>query len=288
MSTLVSNENVVHALSAWMTSVDPVASRALRSAKSNESLAALNLAAGVMETPAMISVTGTENVAAQQKSLFDTQQKTGANSDESIDKMLKAPATGLMHVSDLARISANWSPVILDNSEANSKAYNDYLNKVVQFPLVTLNFAARQQITRQTSDWNSVIDSIADTFVGIADNDRKSIVQGLKDLAQAASSTMETTQKTSLFCQNAINASNNVYEFYLYSSTCTFWEKSGKGFDTKQSDFDVLKVKLTLLMPLWTRDNVAKIIGQTNKSLDDWLKNNSTSLEGTNPIPALQ
>jgi hypothetical protein len=50
----------------------------------------------------------------------------------------------------------------------------------------------------------------------------------------------------------------------------------------------VLQVKMTLLMPLWTRDNVAKIISQTESSLDQWINNSSTSLTGTKPIPALQ
>ncbi|PWC40158.1 hypothetical protein [Azospirillum sp. TSO22-1] len=271
-----------------MASVNPEHSTALRTATARESLSLLNAATGAMDTPAMMRVTGNENVAAQQKDLFDTQQRTGATSDESIEKMLKAPATGLMHVSDMARISAGWSPVILTDNEANSKAYEAYLNKVVQFPLVTLNYAQRQTLKRETSDWNTLINAIADTFVGIADKDRGAIITGLKNLAQAASSTMETTQKTSLFCQNAINAADNVYEFYLYNSTCTFYEKSGKGYDTKQNDFDVLQVKLTLLMPLWTRANVAKIIGQTSSSLDNWLNDNSSSLKGTKPIPALQ
>lgn len=253
-----------------------------------EKSAALNAAAGTMETPAMVKVTGDQDVARQQIDLFNTQQETGAKSEESVQKMLAAPATGLMHVSDLARIANNWNPVMLDKSEANSQAYNAYVSQLVKFPLLTLNYAQRQTLDRKTSDWNELIDSIADTFQGIQGQDKQAIITGLKNLARAASSTMSTEQRTSLFCQNAINAANDVYEFFLYSSTCSFKEEKGKGFDTKQNKFDVLQLKVTLVMPLWTEETVRKIIGKTSSSLDDWLKNNSSSLEGTKPIPALQ
>lgn len=254
----------------------------------NENLSALQAATDSMETPAMINVTGDQPVPDQQAELYEIQQTTGPTSQESVRKMVEAPATGLMHISDIARISSGWNPVLLDNSAANSVAYQNYLNKIVSFPLVTLNYASRETLRRTTSDWNTLIESIADTFVGIQGDDKEAIVRGLKNLAQAATSTSSTEQKTSLFCQNAINTGDGIYEFFLYNSTCTFKEETGKGWETRQNDFDVLKVKLTLILPLWTEENVAKIIGQTSQSLDDWVLDTSTSLAGTSPIPALE
>lgn len=279
-------------LDAWMASVNPQHfgrdSMLHTAPELAERTAALHAAAGTMETPAMISVVGTQDVAQQQRELYRIQENMGPNSAEAVEQMLKAPATGLMHVSDLARIANNWNPVLLDKSEANSAAYTAYLNQLVRFPLVTLNYAQRQTLKRSSTDWNELINAVADTFQGIQGQDKQAIVAGLKNLAQAASSTMSTEQKTSLFCQNAINTGNDLYEFYLYSSTCTFREEKRKGFDSKQNDFDVLQIKLTLKMALWNERNVGKIIGQTSESLDDWLEQNTTSLAGTEPIPALQ
>lgn len=276
---------VSDALDAWVSSVR--SEQRLYTPESREAIMKVFATADTMVTPAMMAVTGTQDVAAQQRKLFETQKQTGATSSESVQAMLDAPATGLMHVSDMARIAAGWNPILLEESAANSAAYQDYVNRLVKFPLVTLNYSQRQQMDRTTSDWDDLINSIADTFKGIEQKDKGAIVQGLKNLAQAASSTMQTVQKTSLFCQNAINTANDVYEFYLYNSTVTFREEKGKGFDTKQNKFDVLQVKLTLKMPLWIKENVQKIIGQTDGNLDDWLNNNQSSLKGTQPIPAL-
>lgn len=279
-------------LDSWMATVNPVHFTGEGGLHTTTALveraSALQAASGAMETPAMMRVVGTQDVAAQQLALFNAQQSSGPKSDDAVQKMLAAPATGLMHVSDLARIANNWNPVTLGDDKANSQAYNAYLNQLVRFPLVTLNYAQRQQINRTTSDWNELINAIADTFQGIQSQDKSTIISGLKSLAQAASSTMSTEQKTSLFCQNAINTANDTYEFYLYNSTCTFKEEKGKGYDTKQNTFDVLQIKVTLVMSLWTEENVRKIIGQTSSSLDNWLNSNSTSTAGTKPIPALQ
>lgn len=279
----MNDSQVSHMLDAWIAEVNHRQSNAEMRERTSALFAAMN----AMETPAAMVVAGDQDVAAQQNRLYDAQKKYGASSDEAIKLMLEAPMTGLMHVSDMARISANWNPVLLTNSEANSIAYQNYVTKLTRFPLVELNYASTEEIHRQSSNWDDLINSIADTFVGIEGSNKDQIVTGLKNLAQAASSTMSTTQKTSLFCQNAINSADKVYSYYLYNSTCTFKEEKTKGFDTKQNDFYVMKVKLTLKMPLWTYANVAKLIAQTDASLDDWLNNNSTSLEGTKPIPAL-
>ncbi len=253
----------------------------------HENTAILNEAKGAKDTPAMVQVTGDEPVPDQQRILYEAQKKYGATSDEAVQAMLRAPATGLMHVSDMARAATGWNPVLLD-SNANSVAYDAYLQKMLNFPLVTLNYANHEMMRRTTSDWNTLIDAIADTFQGIAAEDKGAIVSGLKNLAQAASSKESTEQKTALFCQNAINTANDTYQFFLYNSTATFKEEKGKGFDMKSNDFNVLKIKVTLKYELWTEQAVKMLIGQTAQSLDDWITGNSTSLEGTSPIPALQ
>lgn len=275
---------VSRALDSWMASVDP--KNFIYTPEARVASSALFAATGVMETPAMMAVTGDQDVKAQQDALVQA-QKAGPKSNEAVQKMLDAPMTGLMHVSDMARIASGWSPVSLQESEANSAAYQNYLNRMVSFPLVMLNRSERQTMSRTTKDWGPLLKSIADTFVGIAENDKEAIVGGLENLAKAASSSMSTVQKTSLFCQNAINAREGVYELFIYSSVCTFKEEKGKGFDMKQNTFDLLQVKLTLAMPLWIEDTVRKIIGKTESSLDDWLKQNQSSLEGTKSIPAL-
>ena len=87
--------------------------------------------------------------------------------------------------------------------------------------------AEKQTLEQKTSDWNTLIDSIAGTFEGIMDKDKGAIVSSLKQLAKAASSKMSTKQTTQVFTQNTINV-DNVISYYLYSSQVTFEEEKGK------------------------------------------------------------
>jgi hypothetical protein len=241
-------------------------------------------------TPSSMVVTGDKQGAAEaQDALFGLQRSTGTNSAESIDKMLARPETGLMRVSDMARNKAGWHPVAVTDPDANADAYNRFLQAITSFPLVTMRYAQRETITHSASNWDTLINAVADTFVGIEANDKTQIVDGLKNLALAASSQMKDTQTTSLFCQGALNVANDAYDFYLYNSRVTFYHEKTKGFETNQNTFDVLKIKMSLVMPLWTRQTVSMIIGETHKSLDEWINSMSTDVKGADKskVPCL-
>lgn len=188
-------------------------------------------------------------------------------------------------LSEMARIAANYQPQTLDNDGANAAAYEDYLRRMGTNPLFTLRMADVLTYNRESSDWNQVIDAIADTFEGVAAKDKNTIVKGLKTLAQAASSKMSTTQTESLFVQNAVNI-DGVVSLYLYSSKVTFFETNEKGYDTKQTTYDIRRVEFELQSKLWP-EYAAKVAQKYTAFVDDWLNNNSTSTAGTSPIPAL-
>ncbi|WP_042298555.1 hypothetical protein [Paraburkholderia bannensis] len=192
---------------------------------------------------------------------------------------------GAMTLSEMARNAAGYQPQTLSNDSASASAYQEYLRRIGSCPLFVLKMSDRLTITKKTSDWNTLIDSIADTFSGIANEDKNSIVSGLKQLAQAASSTMETTETENVFVQNAVNV-DGVISFYLYNSTVSFYEKQGKGYDTKQSSYDVTRLRLEFQSNLWPK-YAASVAAKFTSSIDDWLNGNATSTDGTKPIPAL-
>ncbi|MBN3801760.1 hypothetical protein GXB81_01615 [Paraburkholderia sp. Ac-20336] len=192
---------------------------------------------------------------------------------------------GAMTLSEMARNAAGYQPQTLTNDSASAAAYQEYLRRIGSCPLFVLKMSDRLTITKQTSDWNTLIDAIADTFTGIANEDKNSIVSGLKQLAQAASSTMETTETENVFVQNAMNV-DGVISFYLYNSTVSFYEKKGKGYDTKQSSYDVTRLRLEFQSKLWPQ-YAAAVAAKYTSSIDDWLNSNATSTAGTQPIPAL-
>lgn len=269
----MSNE-IKDALEFWMTEVTTEPRLA---SHSREALASFFAAADEL-TPTGIVVTGTQDVSAQQANLAEAQNVHGPKSDQAIDAMLEHPATGLMHISDLSRIKAGWNPVSLEDPDASTLKYNDYLRRLISMPLLSLDYSETQRIVRESSDWNELINSVADLFTGIQSQDKDQIRVSLTNLAKAASSRMSTDERTDLFCQSALNTGNNVYQLYLYSTNVTFKEEKGKGFDTKQSTFEVRKLRLTLKYELWVRDWVARVIGQTSSSLDDWLNDNQTNV----------
>jgi hypothetical protein len=192
---------------------------------------------------------------------------------------------GAVTMSEMARNAAGYQPQVMSNSNATQLAYEGYLRNIGSCPLFILKMSDRQTLNRTTSDWNTLIDQIADTFEGIADKDKAKIVTGLRNLASAASSSMSTTETENLFVQNALNV-DGVVTLCLYNSTVSFHETSGKGFDTKQNSFDITRLELQFQSALWPQ-YVDRVAAKFTSSVDDWLTNNSTKIDGAPPIVAL-
>ncbi|PYG90370.1 hypothetical protein LY28_00253 [Ruminiclostridium sufflavum DSM 19573] len=222
------------------------------------------------------------NIAPSQAALTGS----GASGALSNTDWASNPALGAANLANMARVSAGYNPTDLDNAGSTTTQYQAFVQKLVNCPLFIIKLSDHQSITKTSSDWNTMIDSIADTFEGIADKDKNSIVTGLKNLAQAASSKMSTEETESVFVQNVINV-DNVVSYYLYSSKTSFIEQKGKGYDTKQSSFDILKLRLEFQSDLWPM-YWQKVKAAFDGSIDDWLNDNKTSTAGTQPIPALQ
>lgn len=195
------------------------------------------------------------------------------------------PLLGAVNLAQMARNAAGYNPTNLDDAGATSTQYEDFLRRLVTCPLYNIKLSDRVHVKRETSDWNDVINSIADTFEGIAEKDKGSIVKGLKNLAQAASSKMKTEQTQAVFVQNAMEV-DKVISLYLYSSKTSFYEDKGKGYDTKSNEFDVLRLRLEFQQQLWP-DWWEKVKKAFDGSVDDWINDNKTTTEGTSPIPAL-
>lgn len=196
------------------------------------------------------------------------------------------PALGAANLANMARNAAGYNPIDLNNAGSSTTQYQAFVQKLISCPLFIVKMSDHQSITKTSSDWNTVIDAIANTFEGIADKDKNAIVSGLKNLAQAASSKMKTTETQSVFVQNVINV-DDVISYYLYSSNTSFEEEKGKGYDTKQSTFDVLRLRLEFQSALWPA-YWQKVKQAFDGSIDDWLNDNKTTTAGTKPIPALE
>lgn len=278
-------------MEAWLTVQDPAlytGKSGIHSPEVMDSLAAIAGATGADPAPSQAALTGPNANAAltADRQAADLLKKGGPSDPAFLDAWKSDFVGAAVTLSEMARNAAGYQPQLIDNSGANATAYQNYLTKIGSCPLFVLKMSDRQTLQRQTTDWNTIIDAIADTFQGIQAEDKNKIVDGLKNLAKAASSTMSTTETENVFVQNALNV-DGVVTLYLYNSTVTFREESGKGFDSKQNTFDVTRVELQFQTKLWPQYTAA-VAAKFTSTVDDWLDNNSTQVPANTPaIPAL-
>ena len=280
------------AMSSWLQLHDPrlyTGPAGIHTPEALSAMAAMTTGSGsVTPAPSQAAVTGT---SAQTALLGDQKAQQaltqyGALSAQFQSEWATDLVGGAVTLSELARNAAGYQPQLISNNGANAAAFQSYLGKIGSCPLFVLQMSDTLQYTRDTSDWNEVIDAIADTFTGIQADDKASIVRSLKSLAQAASSNMSTTETENLFVQSALDV-DDVVTLYLYSSSVSFVETKGKGYDTKQTTFDITRIELLFQSALWP-EYVPQVAAMFTSSVNSWLLNNSTSTTGTKPIPALQ
>lgn len=251
----------------WLTINNANALSKLNKPEITDAMAMLYAPETSIAAPSMAAITGSNAESATSNTDWETN-----------------PALGAVNCANMARNAAGYVPKLLGPNSDKSK-FEDFKRRIMTCPLYTIKLADTLDITRKDENWNTLINAIADTFTGIADKDKGSIVKGLKSLAQAASSKMEQNEQQNVFVQNVVNV-DDVISYYLYDSQTTFYEKKGKGYDTKQATFKVLRLRLEFQSALWP-DWWHKVKEAYDGTMDDWLNDNKTSTEGTKPIPAL-
>ncbi|WP_289045446.1 hypothetical protein [uncultured Olleya sp.] len=260
-----SQKQLKHPIEVWLTLNDPSAHASLkREAKVSNFLATTSEDSEL--APSMSTLTGPGAASAKSNTDWETN-----------------PALGAANLAQIAMRAAGYDPTNLDmEDKANAANFNLFRKKLSECPLFITKYAEKQTLNESTSDWNDLIDSIADTFEGIMAEDKTAIVGSLKKLAKAASSKMSTKQTTQVFTQNTINVDDNL-SYYLYSSQVSFEEEKGKGFHTRQSDFVVWKLRLEFQTELWPEwwERVKKTF---DGDMDNWLDDTTTKNTGDEPI----
>lgn len=156
----------------------------------------------------------------------------------------------------------------------NAEKYRAYLRKVQTAPFFTTLLARTVELKNKSKDFNALIDAIADTFVGIADEDKKGVINSLGKLAKLATSTKETSQSEDLFLQSVINVGEDI-EIFIYNSHVEMRSDTEKGSTTSQSTFLVSTLKIRLVKSVFVAHS-EKIRKLVDDSVDDWLPKNET------------
>lgn len=217
-------------------------------------------------------------------------QTYGRFSDELKESVQVSPAVGLTTILDIARIVSNYNPAIPGKEDAAAKkarvdAYNQYINKVLQNPLMHLLSNYEKKYTKRTSDWKTAIEQISDLYDGISAKDKEAIKVSLKALADSASSKSNTANTENIFAQNVIKFDEEVIEFCIYSSSVTMIYSGGKN-TVRQVEFTLNETHIRFTKELWSRYSDA-VLAKHLALFDDWLLGISTPNSGKSPLTCL-
>jgi hypothetical protein len=189
-----------------------------------------------------------------------------------------APASGGTTLLDMARVAAGFNPIDVKNNDATK--YNDYIKRVFECPLFTIEMNNTITYDRKDSDWQTAIEDIANLYEGIDAKDKEKIESSLKQVATAASSNEQTCQSESLFAQsslniNSTNSGTNEVIVYIYSSNVQMEQSSSKGGTCRQTKFTISKSQIRFYSEFW-EEYAETVMNRHIKVLNDWLDNNNT------------
>jgi hypothetical protein len=199
-----------------------------------------------------------------------------ASPAEQVQLLKDDMVTGCATILNFSRTKSGFDPSKINDPKGKEK-FAAYLSKVQSAPFFFLEFARSVSVSNKSKNWDQLIDAIADTFTGIAEENKAAVVKSLGSLAKVAASTEETKQTEDMFVQSVLYAGEEV-DIYLYSSHVEMESHTEKGSTSKQSLFEVKTLKLRLLRGLWptVSDRVAKL---GIKAADDW-ENGETTGQG--------
>lgn len=186
-------------------------------------------------------------------------------------------AEGAANILNIAAKRTHYIPGNITDPLAKEK-FEAYLNKVQTAPYFTTLLSRTVEVTNKSKDFNALIDAVADTFVGIADEDKKGVINSLGKLAKIAASTKETRQTEDLFLQSTIYVDNEI-DLFIYNSHVEMKSDEEKGSTTSQSLFRIRTLKIRLLKGVFTR-NSEKIRQETDQSADEWGEDNDSEEGG--------
>ncbi len=255
------------AVHAWLKAHDPKGPHTLRAtlATSTERAAAAAVVAG-------------PNAAKDVAASATLASTATTDAPHARDDFKNYPMDGCTSLLNMARVKANFNPS-LGMTAANVTAYDDYIKRVVACPLFNIDMSDRQTIHRDSSDYDELINAVADTFDGVEADDKDKIKDSVKNLVNSAASNSGSDESTDLFVQSVIysgtSATSLVYSIFIYSSHVHLVDNKSKGHHTMQEDFDVQRSKLTFRINDWPHFATA-VWDKQWTSVSDWLDDNTT------------
>lgn len=184
------------------------------------------------------------------------------------------PITGCTTVMDIALKHSGYNP-LHPNQAGNFAAYLKYVQAIATAPFFHLSFADTKIITETSSDFDILLNGIADLFESITSEDKARIVKDLKHLAHSATSTKDQEESTNVFTQSAIAQNTDEITVAIYNSSVTMIEHSGK-HTTSQTRYQINRSLLVFRQAEWPV--FAPLVARRQvKRVEDWLNDNNSA-----------
>lgn len=269
-------------MESWLTVNDVSLHQNIQTPLSFDLTSSLQDAAPVQDTISGGLIIGnTQNEAIDaNNNVKNALQTYGRFSNEVKESAQVSPIVGLTTILDIARIVSNYNPALPTDQEndetkkARVIAYNQYITKVLQNPLMHLKSNYEKKYTKRTSNWKTAIEEISNLYDGITEKDKEKIKNSLQALAEAASSRSNKANTENIFAQNIIVCKDEEIEFCIYSSSVTMLYSGGKN-TVRQVDFTLNETHIRFTKELWSRYS-DKVLDKHLALIDDWLLGIST------------
>lgn len=196
------------------------------------------------------------------------------NQEQLLQVFKNNPSSGCTSLMDMARVAAGFDPTEPFNDD-NLVKFRNYLKRVANCPLMTINYADTVSYDKKVSDWNDAIKGMVDLFEGIETSQKNKIKDSLINLTKCALSHTKTEQSTTLFTQSTINVDNSGLYFYAYYSSVKIVADKKKGHTVVQNKFNISRIKLRFYTEYWP-SYAEKVMNAHVKSFDNWLNDNNT------------
>jgi len=217
--------------------------------------------------------------------LMDIQNPTNSMATEDYHTMAAETAStgtapesifeGMQTIANIARTSADFDPLDPEGkgNKENFLTFTQHLNDSTVLSLLRSHTIYVKSKSRQS---DKLINSFADAFNGIGEENKEAIVSAVTNLASAALSYSNQVERYSNFAQNIleVDAEGNVI-FHLYYCQFQIESTERKGTIKFSSQYDVLQAVYKLTPGQWgmVREEFAE---ETKVSTEAWLSKFTT------------
>lgn len=195
-------------------------------------------------------------------------QLTPKQYQKAVDIFKENPISGCSSVLTIARASANFNPLAA-NVTGQAPKFLKYLDNVASAPFFEILYSNTSTFKRESEDYNSLIEGIANLFGGVTTQDLVSIKNGLTEMAKSATSRKETQQSQTMYAQNTLQTSGNDVTVLICYSTVQMQMKEGKS-ESYQSEYTVVQSRIKFFQEFWPI-YAERVMNVNYTAVTDWL-----------------